>query len=506
MFAELTPAVARAVDRARALAAADGEPTVAPRHLLAGLTADDDGRAAQWLLEHGLDLRRWRESVGEISPDRSHDAETPLAAESTAALDTAASLARSSTADRIVTSEHLILGVLRTDAELRQRLNGFGLRIDDLEGAYHAAVAAPLALDAPLDLGDPVEQTDAARIVDANANRAREALRVLEDFARFSLNDALLSRQLKQLRHDLTDALECLPVPALLASRETLADVGTEISTSRELTRHSLRDVVNANVKRLQEALRSLEEYGKLAGERGCVSAPCLSEQLEKLRYQSYTLERALIRGSDARERLAGAKLYVLLTGSTCRAALDWTIAEAAAGGADVVQLREKDLPDGELLRRARDVRRWTRRAGVLFIVNDRPDIARLAEADGVHLGQDDMPVREARRILGPDALIGVSTHNLKQVRRAVLEGASYIGVGPTFVSSTKSFDELAGLDFVRAATAETSLPAFVLGGVTADNIPQVVAAGGTRVAVSAAVAQADDPRTAAQVLRSALP
>ena len=194
------------------------------------------------------------------------------------------------------------------------------------------------------------------------------------------------------------------------------------------------------------------------------------------------------------------------LLARACYAALDWTIAEAAAGGMDVVQLREKILPDSELLRRARDVRRWTRKAGVLFIVNDRPDIARLSEADGVHLGQDDMPIYDARRIVGPDALIGVSTHTIEQVRRAVLDGANYIGVGPTFASSTKNFDVLAGLDFVRAATAETSLPAFVLGGVTAENVHQVVAAGGRRIAVSAAISRSDDPRTAAEKLKMSLP
>jgi thiamine-phosphate pyrophosphorylase len=357
---------------------------------------------------------------------------------------------------------------------------------------------APLPLDAPLDLSDPVEHTDTARILDASANRAREAVRVLEDFTRFSLNDAFLTRQLKKLRHDLADVLERLPPAVLIASRDTLADVGTDISTSREHTRHGLADVVVANVKRLQEALRSLEEYGKVIG-------PRLGPAVEQLRYRSYTLERALVLGTEARRRLVDAKLYVLLSGSGCQAALDWTIAEAAAGGADIVQLREKALPDGELLGRARDVRRWTRKAGVLFIVNDRPDIARLADADGVHLGQDDLPVREARRILGPDALIGVSTHNLEQIRRAVLEGASYLGVGPTFASATKLFSELAGLEFVRAASAETSLPAFVLGGVTTDNIEQVVAAGGKRVAVGAAVAQAQEPRLAAAALRRAL-
>jgi thiamine-phosphate pyrophosphorylase len=141
----------------------------------------------------------------------------------------------------------------------------------------------------------------------------------------------------------------------------------------------------------------------------------------------------------------------------------------------------------------------------VLFIVNDRPDIARLAEADGVHLGQDDLPVKEARRILGPEAIIGVSTHDLGQVRRAVLEGASYLGVGPTFPSATKEFSELAGLEFVRQALAETSLPAFAIGGINRDTIGAVAAAGARRVAVSQAVCRADEPRQAAAELRAAL-
>src|SRR5207248_3818354 len=200
-----------------------------------------------------------------------------------------------------------------------------------------------------------------------------------------------------------------------------------------------------ANLKRLQEALRTLEEFGKLHG-------PDLGRAVEALRYRSYTLERAVLLGADARQRLAGARLYVLLTRSRCAAALDWTIAEAAAGGATVFQLREKGRGDRELLALARDVRRWTHQAGALFLVNDRPDIARLVEADGVHLGQDDLPVKEARRVLGPDALVGVSTHGVDQLRQAVLDGASYVGVGPTFPSGTKDFAELAGVEFVSRA------------------------------------------------------
>jgi thiamine-phosphate pyrophosphorylase len=223
------------------------------------------------------------------------------------------------------------------------------------------------------------------------------------------------------------------------------------------------------------------------------------------LRYRSYTIDRALTLGQQARDRLTDARLCVLLTGAQCTAALDWTIQEAAAGGANMFQLREKDLNDRDLLERARAVRGWTRAAGAIFIVNDRPDIARLAEADGVHLGQNDMSVKDARQILGPDAIIGVSTHEVAQVRQAILDGATYIGVGPTFQSLTKHFDELSGLPFVKAALAETTLPAFVIGGINLGTIDLAVQAGARRVAVSAAVARAEEPRLAALALREAL-
>jgi thiamine-phosphate pyrophosphorylase len=284
----------------------------------------------------------------------------------------------------------------------------------------------------------------------------------------------------------------------LLAARETQRDVGTRISTATEQNRHSLRDVVQANLKRLQEALRSMEEHGKLLN-------PRMAGTLEQLRYRAYTLERSLLLGAGAREQLGEVRLCVLLTGSLCRASLDWTIQEAAAGGARMFQLREKHLDDRALLERARKVRRWTRQAGALFIMNDRPDLARLAEADGVHLGKDDVPVKEARRILGPDAMIGVSTHNLDQLRQAIGDGASYVGVGPTFPSGTKQFAELAGLDFVHQAAAETALPAFVIGGVNLGTINEAAAAGARRVAVSQAVCRADDPRAAAAALLRAL-
>jgi thiamine-phosphate pyrophosphorylase len=487
-----TPAAARALESAaRRSGSEPGEP-VRPVDLLLALLEEDEGRAATVLRGAGLDPA----AAGARLSDPS--GRVALADAAPGMLPVARRLARELTPDAIVNTEHLLLSLLGADEGLARFLEDLGLDRAGLDDALRHAHTAPLPLIDALDLGATTETIDTARLLDAAANRAREALRVIEDYCRFVLDDAFLTRQLKELRHELAAALGPIAPELSLAARETLRDVGTEISTAREQERTSPTQVVQVNCKRLQEALRSLEEFGKLRG-------PELGQAVERLRYRSYTLERSLVLGADVRRRLADARLYVLLTGASCTSSMERTVEQAAEGGAQVIQLREKGLTDRDLLGRAREVRRWTRRAGVLFVLNDRPDVARLAEADGVHLGQDDLPVKEARRILGPDALVGVSTHTLEQLRQAVLDGASYVGVGPVFPSRTKEFESLAGLEFVRAAVAETSLPAFAIGGITAANVGQVVAAGVRRVAVSAAVAQAEEPRYAAMALRRAL-
>jgi thiamine-phosphate pyrophosphorylase len=330
----------------------------------------------------------------------------------------------------------------------------------------------------------------AARIVDANLNRAREAVRVLDDYARFARNDRVLAEAAKRLRHDLAAATDLLPADALLAARDTPGDVGTVLTAAGEFERTDPAHVANVNLKRLQESLRSLEEFGKIL-------SPQFAQRIERLRYDAYTLERAFAPGPAVGERFAAAKLYVLVTEAQCRHGWEKTIREATAGGAAAFQLREKAMPDKALLDRAKAVRDLTRELDVLFVVNDRPDVAALVGADAVHLGQDDLPVAAARRIVGPAVAVGVSTHSPDHVRQAVLDGADYIGVGPTFPSETKAFDHFPGPGFVAEAVALTSLPAFALGGVTARNVPEVRQAGGTRAAVASAVTAAADPRAA---------
>jgi thiamine-phosphate pyrophosphorylase len=496
-----TPAAERALAAAGSWAARLGAAGIQPCHVLLGLLDEEEGRAALLIEQCGISAEQVRQALSGHSTDQqealsgSTPGRTPVTLQ---LLRQARELAADATADRTVSTEQLLLAALREDAELRRQLEGLGLAFSALETSILAEHQLELRLEEPLQLGVAGEETDTARVLDAAANRAREAGRVVEDYCRFVLDDAFLSGECKRLRHDLAEALEAVPMQGLLSARDTLRDVGTTLSTEREQQRHSLAEVLHANLKRLQEALRTLEEFGKLRGAE-------LGKKLEALRYRAYTLERALVIGRESRQRLAEVKLCVLVTGSTCAASLDWTIQEAVAGGAGMIQLREKELNDRQLLERARRVRKATCKLGVLFIVNDRPDIARLAEADGVHLGQDDLPIKESRRIVGPDTLIGVSTHDLAQLRQAMLDGANYVGVGPTFPSGTKQFNKLSGLEFVRQAMAETSLPAFVIGGITPDTIADAIAAGARRVAVSQAICAAEDPRAVAAALSKIL-
>ena len=282
------------------------------------------------------------------------------------------------------------------------------------------------------------------RILDAAANRAREGLRVVEDCVRFALDDRHLTELCKQLRHDLAAALTPIPQEHLLAARETQADVGTAVSTPSERNRADLDAVLTANFLRLEEAVRSLEEMGKLDN-------PEMAAQLEQIRYRVYTLHRVVETTRTSLDRLADARLYVLLDGRESVDEFERITGELIAAGVDIIQLRDKRLDDRRLLERARQLRRLTAGTSTLFIVNDRPDLAALARADGVHVGQEELSVKDARGIVGPEALVGVSTHTIQQARQAVLDGANYLGVGPTFPSGTKRFEHFPGVELFAA-------------------------------------------------------
>ncbi|QDT65727.1 thiamine phosphate synthase [Calycomorphotria hydatis] len=516
-----TPAVERILALAAELARNDHTELISESHFLQAVF-QDESRGAALLNEIGLtkndfpntELKERSDQLEVVSQHANHSDEAQKI------IDRANRLARQQRQTELG-SEHLAMGLLCLSQTVRFKLEELGHDPDEIVERL-APVEEPLGEPVPVDFGLDLESSDGSdapvldplqrvqppnteidssvwRILDAAANRCREGLRVLEDYARFVLDDAHLSRIAKEQRHELSDALQLLPSTQLIFSRNTTEDVGTGISLDSEQTRETIPHLVTANAKRVQEALRTLEEYGKTMDDR-------FSRRMEALRYLSYTLERALFCTVERNRLLATHRLYLLLPGSGSSQFDPLDLAKVAiAGGVDVIQLREKELPDGELIAVAHELRALTRATDTLLIINDRPDIAAAVGADGVHLGQDDLSIRDARRILGTGKLIGRSTHTIEQARQAVLSGADYLGVGPTFPSTTKSFEEYAGLDFVRQVAAEIQLPWFAIGGINENNLNEVINAGAKRVAVSGAILNAESRLTATQQLKQEL-
>lgn len=333
---------------------------------------------------------------------------------------------------------------------------------------------------------------DPHRLVDACANRAREGLRVMEDIARFLLDDPLAG-DLKDARDELRVCLERAGCPAgvLLAHRDTPGDVGTGMTSEGEAERASVHQVAVAAGKRAGEALRSLEEAVKLAGVPGSFAG------FKALRYRVYELERRLVvgLGSPARRQW---RVCVLITESLC-AHHGWeeVAMRALDAGVDALQLREKALADRELLARARALVEMARPSGGAVVVNDRADIAVLAGAHGVHLGQDDLTVGDVRKLAGSGLIVGVSASTPEQAIAAAGDGADVIGIGAMFPTMTKRKDRIAGPGLLRACLGDArvaSVPHLAIGGITAENVGEAVDAGARGVAVSGAVCGAQDP------------
>ena len=378
---------------------------LATEHLLLGMLAVAD-EVSEWLAEHGFDADDLEATIHRI---HGHSPE-PLPYEP---------LGQTS-ADRSEATEFDVSTVARAQSAAATSAAADDPRSVDTSDAA-SAVPRHATDDDPLPQSSRrrealTSETRVYRILDASANRAAEALRVVEDYVRFALDDRHLTNVCKQMRHRLVDLLSRVGKQPRLACRDTRHDIGTELLSEGERTRADLASVVAANCGRLQESLRSLEEYGKLL-------SPRFGEAFKQIRYESYTLQRALETTRRSLERLAGARLYVLVDGREGPDEFEQLVRLLVESGVHIIQLRDKRLGDRELLQRARLLRRVTRQSPTLFVMNDRADLAILAGADGVHVGQDELPIKEIRSIVGSEPLIGVSTHSLDQARQAVLEG-----------------------------------------------------------------------------------
>ena len=348
------------------------------------------------------------------------------------------------------------------------------------------------------------EQRAIERLLDANLDRAREGLRVIEDWCRFGLERPDLVSRTKDFRQRLG---RCHQASFKLA-RHTATDPAAGMAHGAQAERQGAAAVVAANCGRVQEALRVLEEFGRglpgpLAGEAAAI------------RYGLYDLEVDVLRAAAGpgwrRELLQQCQLYLVTSPVTN---LEAVVAAALEAGVRLVQYRAKaDAPgagglvisDQQRLSEARALRQLCARHGALFLVNDRLDLALAVDADGVHLGQDDLPPAIARRLLGPDRLIGRSTNKIEQLHQAVADGCDYVGVGPVNATPTKPGRDPVGLDYVRQAAAASPLPFFAIGGIDATTLDGALAAGASRVAVVRAITQAANAGAASAALLARL-
>ncbi len=333
------------------------------------------------------------------------------------------------------------------------------------------------------------------RIIDANLNRACEGLRNIEEYTRFVLNNKDISKELKNLRHQITMFFEPI-YDKLVNSRDTTNDVGVNIENITK--KQSNSDVVKANIKRTQQALRVLNEYGSL---NDCY------------RYKMYEIEKEIMKiantekKTNIKQALLNNKNIYLITSQNNLSEDEFIdkIAQILNAGVKLIQYREKNKTAQEIIKIGKKLRQLCSMYDALLIVNDRVDIAKIIDADGVHLGQDDIDINSARKILGDDKIIGISTHKPDDAIIAQDNNADYIGVGPVFKTPTKPNTDPVGLEYVKWVKNNIRIPFYAIGSIDENNIFKVVEAGATKVAAIRALMDSSDINMTVKLFSEAL-
>ena len=329
----------------------------------------------------------------------------------------------------------------------------------------------------------PPEDKRIAQLIDANLDRAREGLRVLEDWCRYSHETNEIVITLKNWRQELASHHHDF----YRQSRATFTDKGLGLIHPAQQKRNSIEKIIIANSSRAQEALRVLEEYCRC-------NDPDLATSAAKIRYGTYQLEITLLNlvlNSSRRKILNSSFLYLI---TSEHENLYNIVTESLQSGIRIIQYRCKKTDDKSQYFQAKKLAKLCKKFNSLFIINDRIDLALAVNADGVHLGQDDMPVLIARRLLGKDKLIGKSTHSIRQIKEAEEEGCDYIGAGPIFSSSTKDSLNPLGIVYAKEALKTTRLPWFAIGGINNSNISELRSIGVNRFAMSGTLMNSDCP------------
>lgn len=345
----------------------------------------------------------------------------------------------------------------------------------------------------------PCTDKRVARLIDANLDRAREGLRVIEDWCRFGLDRQDLVVPLKDWRQQLGQ----LHADCYRKARSTATDPAAGLSHPAQQRRISSTLVLKANASRVQEALRVIEEFARTTDTE-------LAQTATSIRYALYDHEVRILEacGQNQRlQRLDQARLCLITDPAADEGSGEMLkkVELALAAGVSLVQYRRKQGADALRLEEARQLSELCQAHQALLVINDRIDLALLVDADGVHLGQDDLPLAEARQLMGPDKLIGRSTHKISQLDKAQEDGADYLGVGAVYPTATKADRTAAGLGWVREANGAAKIPWFAIGGINGNNISEVLAAGASRVAVVSAIMSANDPSSASRQLLAKL-
>ena len=329
----------------------------------------------------------------------------------------------------------------------------------------------------------PPSDNRIAQLIDANLDRAREGLRVMEDWCRFGLKRSDLSIQIKDWRQQLGIHHHNIYRKARLTSN----DPAMGVSHPLQKVRSTPEAVFIANSSRVQEALRVIEEFTR-------ITDPKLCEAATKIRYETYKFEIKVLsisEGKNRRQTLKDCSIYLITTN---RRDLEQVVLQTLKAGVKIVQYREKLLNDNEKILQAKCLASLCKKYKSLFIVNDRIDIALAVDADGIHLGQEDIPTKIARQILGSEKIIGRSTHCIEDIKNAEEEGCDYIGIGPVFPSKTKKQLNPMGIDNLSKGLNETNLPAFAIGGINSSNIKKINQINNLRIAVSDAIINSNEP------------
>jgi thiamine-phosphate pyrophosphorylase len=330
------------------------------------------------------------------------------------------------------------------------------------------------------------EKRAVLRILDANANRCSEGLRVIEEIARFAAGNEELQRQLKEIRHAVRECLD-LFTDEPTRYRDIADDVGKDHSTSRESYRGSLEGVARANFARAEEALRVMEEFGKLL-------RPDAAARIKALRFELYSLEsRFFETGDDSLPFPSTPFLYAILDRSIISTEeVGTAAANLAEGGAEMIQYRAKGIGSDERRTDLIEIMAAASSTRIPIIVNDDPILAAETGADGVHLGTEDPPPEQARSLLGPGRIIGLTVHSIDEALSAPLDLVDYIAYGSIFSSPTKPEVIPVGTEGFARLRSTLQIPVIAIGGITLENVEEVLDAGAAGIAAVTSLLSGD--------------